>query len=67
MPQRRDVRLLPTAANARSDTLLLSARAGDQLIGVRAEGNRAMDDLSIVNLGWDDAAQHWFDVNGMRV
>ena len=47
--------------------LLLSARAGDQLIGVRAEGKRAMDDLSIVNLGWDDAAQHWFDVNGMRV
>ena len=47
--------------------MLLSARAGDQLIVVRAEGRHAMDDLSIVNLGWDDTAQHWFDANGKRV
>ncbi len=47
--------------------LLLSARAGDQLIAVRAEGKRAMEDLSIVNLGWDNAAQHWFDAQGKRI
>lgn len=47
--------------------LLVSARAGDQIICARAQGRCALDDLTTVQLGWDDSAEHWFDANGMRV
>lgn len=47
--------------------LLLHARAGEQLLAVRADGKHVLNDQSQVYLGWDPAHLHWFDAAGFRI
>jgi ABC-type sugar transport system ATPase subunit len=47
--------------------LMLHARAGDQVIVVRAEGKHAQQLQQDIQLGWDVSSLHWFDKDGLRI
>lgn len=47
--------------------LLLHAKAGEQLLAVRAAGKHVLNEQSQVFLGWDTSNLHWFDANGLRI
>lgn len=47
--------------------LMLHARAGDQVIVVRAEGKHAQQLQRDIQLGWDVSSLHWFDKDGLRI
>jgi sn-glycerol 3-phosphate transport system ATP-binding protein len=47
--------------------LMLHAKAGPQLIVVRAEGKHAQQVHGEIQLGWEEASLHWFGQDGLRI
>lgn len=47
--------------------LMLHAKAGQQLIVVRAEGKHAQQVHGEIQLGWEEASLHWFGQDGLRI
>lgn len=47
--------------------LMVHARAGEQMIAVRAQGKQVVAPNTQIQLGWEHANLHWFDVNGLRI
>ena len=47
--------------------LMVHARAGDQIIAMRAEGSYSAPAQSKIQLGWDASKLHWFDESGLRI